>query len=118
MNFIYIFIIIISSDRGARRNHAKGEFMPVGSIGGSVPNSGIVQVPNSAFKSPFELIRSKNKEIKNLQERVFNLERQSAKQLAKMKQTQACLSMSENQNTILKGLLVASIAIAILVVRR
>ena len=92
--------------------------MPVGSIGGSVPNSGIVIDPNSAFKSPFQLIQSKNKIIQDLERRVLDLEKLSAKQSAKMKQTQGCLSMSENQNTILKGLLVASIAIAILVVRR
>ena len=103
----------------ARRKQAKGEFMPIGSIGVSlVPNSGIGRDQKSAFKSPLDLIQSKNEEIQNLRERVFDLEMHSAKQLAKMKQTQACLSMSENQNTILKGLLVASIAIAILVVRR
>ena len=63
-------------------------------------------------------IDEQKKTIQQLQAQVLSLKLNTQEQSARMKQCQGSLSMLENQNRVLKGLIVASIAITLLALRR
>ncbi|MFZ4673649.1 hypothetical protein EB008_03230 [bacterium] len=84
--------------------------MPINTIGSSECKS--------AFFSIREKIKEQEETIQQLQAQVLSLKLNTQEQSARMKQSQGSLSMLENQNRVLKGLIVASIAITLLALRR